>query len=506
MNEQSASPTEFVHRGVSLQARVFLLVLLINLALFGAGSAFFLHVRADEAALRAEERVEDLLFARVPHVRDGDRLGVLLSWPDWVLVDDAILMDRHFTVDAVTGEVEPSMLVFNPLGRAHRDAGFDQQLAYRAIARAIAENQRVRAEDGTFAFPIQEKNGLWGGVWYRADVGIAKVDLFLGMLPWFLLSTLLLIGGTFWGLRRLVLDPVERLAAGARSVGAGRFGVQLTGADAGAPEITALVRSFNQMTGRVASFNATLQEEVRLASEKARQAEAALMTQRRLAAMGELAAGIAHEINNPLGGLTNAVQELRRMELPPERRERYLELLASGLARIGETVNRLQRFTPRTSPELERLDLALVAEDALELVAHRAASVGAELSLKRAGETVVTGARTELGQAILNLLTNSLDALEERGSGGRVELELARVGGVVTLTASDDGPGVTSEQLARVSDLFFTTKEVGKGTGLGLALVHGVIEAHGGTVTIESVLGSYFRVTFALPAASEGAS
>jgi signal transduction histidine kinase len=144
---------------------------------------------------------------------------------------------------------------------------------------------------------------------------------------------------------------------------------------------------------------------VRVATEKARIVEAMAMRERRLAAMGELAAGIAHEINNPLGGLQNAVEELRRDELASERRRQYLELLARGLARIGETVNRLRRFTPREGP-FEPVDLAAVAHDALELVQHRARRLNVELVF-RADERVpaVPGVRNEIDQAVLNWST-----------------------------------------------------------------------------------------------------
>ena len=104
------------------------------------------------------------------------------------------------------------------------------------------------------------------------------------------------------------------------------------------------------------------------------------MTQRRLAAMGELAAGIAHEINNPLGGLQNAVVTLGRTDLAPEKRERYLGLLSDGLTRIGETVHRLRRFTPRSAPH-EPLPLVDVARDSIDLVRHRADRAGVELAL-----------------------------------------------------------------------------------------------------------------------------
>jgi signal transduction histidine kinase len=263
------------------------------------------------------------------------------------------------------------------------------------------------------------------------------------------------------------------------------------------------------MTSTVESFNQRLSEEVRVATERARTAQALAMRERRLAAMGELAAGIAHEINNPLGGLQSAVDELKRGELAPERQRQYLDLLTRGLVRIGETVNRLRRFTPREGP-LEPVDLAAVAQDALELVQHRARRLGVELVLRaEEGVPPVPGVRNEIGQAVLNLLVNALDALEDGGSrdpsGPRIELGLCERTAYVFLTVRDNGPGVAPELLDKVGDLFFTTKEVGRGTGLGLALVHSAVQRHGGHLRLASELGRWFEAELQFPVRPSGA-
>ena len=266
------------------------------------------------------------------------------------------------------------------------------------------------------------------------------------------------------------------------------------------------------MTAQVQGFSQRLSSEVEAATEQARSAEAAAMTQRRLAAMGELAAGIAHEINNPLGGLQNAVRSLGREELASDRRARYLELLADGLERIRQTVSKLLRFTPRQA-EASPVDLCDVARDALDLARPRAARQGVELELLVQGEVIaddvpslglslVLGARNELGQAVLNLLVNALDALEEsQVAGPRIRLELAEVQDELLLAVEDNGPGVDPGELDRIADLFYTSKEVGRGTGLGLAIVHTVITAHRGRVQLTSEPGQGLRAELWLPRA-----
>jgi len=250
------------------------------------------------------------------------------------------------------------------------------------------------AIQGGRAVPILVHGRAWGGLWYQTRTRAVDYPAVLReLLPWFALSTLLVTGATFLALRRIVLDPVGQLAQGAQRMREGDFTVRLPEAT-GRDELADLVRSFNAMSRTVESFNQRLSEEVRIATEKARAAEAAAMRERRLAAMGELAAGIAHEINNPLGGLSNAVEDLRRADLPPERRSQYLDLLARGLARIGATVNRLRRFTPRDAPR-ERVELRAVVQDAIDLVQHRARREGVEIELAESGgPAVVPGRRT----------------------------------------------------------------------------------------------------------------
>ena len=231
------------------------------------------------------------------------------------------------------------------------------------------------------------------------------------------------------------------------------------------------------------------------------------MTQRRLAAMGELAAGIAHEINNPLGGMRNAVESLERGDIEPDRRARYLELVDGGLSRIQGIVGKLLRFTPRSDLSEQVFSFADAARDAVALVEHRASAEGVELivDLDGAGASSVRGDQSEIGQASLNLLQNALDALEgaSAGGSGRVDVELIRDGLELRLRIRDNGPGVEEERLGRLTDLFHTSKEVGRGTGLGLPLALHVASAHGGRLLLSSPPGGGFHAELCLPAAEE---
>lgn len=412
--------------------------------------------------------------------------------------------------------IERAGLYLNPLGAADRDARFDQAAVLTELKGAAREGERRETPRG-LAVPLRMESGeLWGGVWLRPRSVPGVPALLRELLPWFLATTVLLTLATFIGMRTLVLEPVRRLARGARRLALG----DLTARVPESPrrdELADLVRAFNTMAAQVEGFNATLAHEVERATEQARAAEVAAMTQRRLAATGELAAGIAHEINNPLGGMLNALEVLGRDDLPPERRRAYLDLLRGGLERIQGTVGGVLRLAPRET-RTEPIDLAEPLGDALGLVRHRARTLGVRLVLEGAGGPRelgeagalepwrglprVRGQANELGQAVLNLLVNALDSVEEAG-GQEVRVGLDRAGENLHLWILDDGVGMDPELLPRAADLFFTTKDAGRGTGLGLAIAHNVIGGHGGTVRLANRPGGGFRVDIELPRGGE---
>jgi signal transduction histidine kinase len=493
---------------LSLRVRVLLIVSAINLLVYGTG--FLLVGRDVDEQLRAE--YSRSLFDRLQSTvgPQGEiNVATILQWPTWAYFDDALIVHRNLDADDA-GRIRPRGAWINPRGRLARAAGFDEQGVLQDIARAIGTGAALPSHGGT-VIPILDPRGeVWGGCWFALSGFESQVSLLKRLLPWFVISTALITLATFWLLRRAVLDPVQRLSRAARRLAAGDLSAR-TGGDPGQGELSELMRTFDVMAGQVESYNARLARDVAEATERVRRAEAAAMTQRRLAATGELAAGIAHEINNPLGGLINAADALERPDLPQAKRAQYHELLRGGLERIRRTVGQLLRYTPRTATPVPVALLEPVA-DALALVQHRAQAQGVELVLRdaegRNGEVAlpalralpsVLGEAHELGQVVLNLLVNSLDALEPRGPGGRVEVTLSAAEGRVLLVVQDDGPGVPPEALPRVADLFYTTKEPGRGTGLGLAIVHRIVLDHGGTVQVSSAPGQGFRVEIALP-------
>ncbi len=509
---------------LSLNVRVLGIVAATTLVMFGG--AFWFATREVESRQRLEyERnateASRILFDRLQSTVDqegGIRVASILNWPMWRHFDDVMIVHRNLGVDD-RGRMLPRGAWLNPIGRSRRSVSTDEQRILADIALAIGDGESRRSEGGT-AVPIRDASGtVWGGCWFTLAVFQPPASPFFLLLPGFLVSTFLITLATAWILRRSVLDPVGRLTRASTRLAGGDLAAR-AGPVHGIGELGDLIRTFDVMAEQIEGFDARRAREVREATEQVRRAEAAAMTQRRLAATGELAAGIAHEINNPLGGLLNAVDALERAELPPAKRTQYHGLLRSGLERIRTTVGQLLRFTPRSARPVP-LALAEPVADAIALVQHRAAALEVLIRLAdgsgRADAAAITGLRGlpavlgeahELGQAVLNLLVNALDAIEESSRvprGGRVDVRLDAVGDHVRLVVEDDGPGVAHEDLPRIADLFFTTKDVGKGTGLGLGIVHRVVHQHGGTVELASEPGRGLRVEIRLPAWRSGA-
>lgn len=310
-------------------------------------------------------------------------------------------------------------------------------------------------------------------------------------------GTLLLIAGTYLILNRLVLRPVEQLAAAAAEVAAGRRAppVPLPG---GRSEVARLIENFNRMAREVREYQQHLEDRVLDALRRVTAAEGRLVVAQRLAATGTLAAGFAHEINNPLGGILNALRKLRAGGLPPEKREEYYEIILDGLERIRTIVERILHFTPRRR-EPAPVDASDVCRKAVDLARHRAERRAVELRLQapEPGPTVV-GDFQELTQAVLNLVLNAIDAIPE-GRAGRVEVAVRAEDGEVVLEVADDGLGMDEETVRRCVDLFFSTKPEGQGTGLGLGIVQHIVTDHGGVLEIDSREGSGTTVRIRLP-------
>jgi PAS domain S-box-containing protein len=205
----------------------------------------------------------------------------------------------------------------------------------------------------------------------------------------------------------------------------------------------------------------------------------------KMAAVGSLAAGIAHEINNPIGVITSRVElmlmEAREKGLPPGV-TRDLQVIEKHAGRVAKITQGLLSFSRHAPWKLSNMDVNQVVEEAILLVEKQLTKERIALEKHLApGLPTIAGSPNHLEQVLVNLLTNAREAM--RG-GGTLLVESRRAHEMIEIRVADTGPGIPPEVMARIFDPFFTTKE--EGTGLGLSISYGIVREHGGTITIES--------------------
>ena len=247
----------------------------------------------------------------------------------------------------------------------------------------------------------------------------------------------------------------------------------------------------------IAIENARLYEAEREQHRLVEQSRAQLVQSEKLAATGRLAASMAHEINNPLQAIHNSLQLVLGFALEPGERQEYLQMADEEVQRLMGLVKRILDFARRPQREMRPTNLNDVVEKVLALankyLQHRHIALRRDLSPDL---PAVIATADELGQVFLNLVLNSVDAMPEGGTL-RVSSRLAQ-DGHLTVAFSDTGAGISPEHLDRIFEPFFSTRE--KGTGIGLAISHNIIERHGGEITVQSVMGEGTTFTVHLPA------
>ncbi|MDR3635892.1 MAG: ATP-binding protein [Isosphaeraceae bacterium] len=302
-------------------------------------------------------------------------------------------------------------------------------------------------------------------------------------------------------------------------------------------DVTGQVRAEQELRRRTEQLTAA-NEQLRQINQKLKETQAQLVHSEKLASLGTLASGMAHEINNPLAFATNNVVILERelasllkvldayeagrdelKQVNPERAAEigrlredfdvvYLQQNLSriagatrkGLSRVAQIVQNLRNFA--------QIDRAEIGEVSLnELLVQCLGMLNENLSRQRVTVhkdfgvlPLLEGAPAHLNQVFLNLLMNALQAIEATGKPqGRIDLVTRHVGDTIVVEIADDGCGIPAEKMPKIFDPFFTTKPLGRGTGLGLSLSHGIISDHGGRIEVESTVGAGTRFRIVLP-------
>ncbi len=326
------------------------------------------------------------------------------------------------------------------------------------------------------------------------------------ILSFFVIASLGFLGILFatWLSIRAITRPLDEMVEATRAIAAGRFDRAMS--TRSPAEVSELASAFNTMLASLremkedeAEWAHTLERKVRDRTDELVAMQARISQTERLASVGMLAAGVAHEINNPLGGIL-ALAALTLEDLPPEgeTRENLAEIVRQT-ERCRDIVKGLLQFSRQSEVQMEPTDVREVLAAALALVRKQALFFNVELTEEiPAVLPPVYADPAKLEQVFLNVLMNAGQAIDDRGSV-RITARLEEDGEHVVVTFADTGKGIPRELLPHIFDPFFTTRAGGGGTGLGLAIAYGILADHRATISIDSEPGRGTTVTIRIP-------
>jgi signal transduction histidine kinase len=296
---------------------------------------------------------------------------------------------------------------------------------------------------------------------------------------------------------RQVTRPLVRLSAAAESLAEER-GVRLALPED--RELADLVRAFNHMSARLEERRAENQRLIASLEERVAQKTREVLRADRLATLGGIAAGFAHEIGNSLN-VIRGFSSVAARELPAESPVKEdVDAIRREVGRAASLIERFLVFARARTVHPHPQPIEPIVREAAEVVGPAAAQASVERVVEFQPDLPLVDADAELlRQAFLNLCVNAIQAMQERSGGGRLTVRALRDGDGVAVEISDTGPGIDAETRAHIFEPFFTTKAAG--TGLGLAIVRQAAEAHGGTVEVESAPGAGAKFRIRLPGA-----
>jgi two-component system NtrC family sensor kinase len=257
--------------------------------------------------------------------------------------------------------------------------------------------------------------------------------------------------------------------------------------------------------GKILYFDGIIEDitERKLAEEREKELQQELYLSRRLVAIGELAAGVAHEINNPLTGILGFSQRLLRKSTDEEVSQDLL-MIHDEAQRVAKVVENLLTFARRRESRKQYADINDILQKALELRAYELKTSDIEVVLDLAPSLPKTMADFhQIQEVFLNIILNAEQAMSEANGGGKLSIKAQPVRDYIKISFADDGPGIPAEQLDKVFDPFFTTRQERGGTGLGLSVCHGIVAEHGGKIYAKSKLGKGATFFVELPLTTE---
>jgi signal transduction histidine kinase len=324
------------------------------------------------------------------------------------------------------------------------------------------------------------------------------------ILLYILMDTVILVLVGYVLLSRIVVKPIDKLLA---MTGAYKDGFMVPSLpESSKNEIGDLTRSLSHMLKRLDENKRELQSHIsslEKANRDLRQAQDEIVRSEKLASVGRLAAGIAHEIGNPIGIILGYLDLLNSGDISEADKKDFLSRIESEIIRVNRIIRQLLDFSRPSSGEPEKTRVHDLVKMILAMLEPQPMMEGIRTTLDlRASKDMVLADPNQLQQVFLNIIMNAADALSE-GKGGEIVKQLTirseKVEGSVEVRFSDNGPGISEKELLRIFDPFYTTKEPGKGTGLGLSVCYRIVEGLGGKIRAESRTGEGTTIIVSLP-------
>lgn len=327
------------------------------------------------------------------------------------------------------------------------------------------------------------------------------------ILLYIILDTIILALVGIYLLSRIVVKPIHNILNMAEGYEEGEL---LPLADeTSRNEIAKLSRSLSNMLKRLDENKKELKDHIsslEKANKELQQAQNEIIRSEKLASVGRLAAGIAHEIGNPIGIILGYFDLIRSGEISDKEKEDFLDRIESEITRVNRIIGQLLDFSRPSGGTQEETRVHDMIQTTVDMLKPQPTVEGVriELALEASSDTIFADP-DQLQQVFLNILMNAADALSEKKLSEEDEYEKIltirsqNTDGSIELRFTDNGPGIPEEELTHILDPFYTTKEPGDGTGLGLSVSYRIIEGLGGTISAESAVGKGTTITLNLP-------
>ena len=479
---------------LSLQKK-FIIVTFISVLLLTTTISIMASIKTQNSLYSATEKQGRMLALTVSSLIINELIYEMLG-----LVEEGGLIDNYMRDLYERSELDLNFVAvldnnlkvishndFSEYGKRYSIPFIEQSLQSDDVAVRTLPASSNSAGALEFAAPLSIEGKRWGLLYFSLSLQSVEKEIraFIELIVVLSCIALLVLSVLIYFLSRRFIKPIIDLnqAMAEVEVEMSEKEIPVSGSD----ELAHLTQSFNDMVSRIRTAN----EEMKIAHEK-------LLHSEKLATLGVLSSSIAHRINNPLGGLFNCVSMLRKKGEDPSFRSNYLDLIDEGLESIKQTVSQLLTSASPRESEVKRSEIAMVLAGVLKFLDYKMKRQDISLSASIKEGLTVHLAPHDLEEIFLNTMVNAIQAMP---SGGSLLINAARLDGSIHITIEDSGVGISTGDLEKVFDLFYTTKKPDEGTGVGLWMTYELVKKYKGDISLQSVESHGTTVTIILPEA-----